>query len=190
MLFRRDLTEFNGGNLSIRANQMLILSPTYAAEYFIWNLSEEDVIVLDPEFNIVRGKEDALSRDTELHKLIYENNPAIGSIIHFHTDMMISMDHYFDHGDFNGFLAKHRINKLMLDKNKADAPKPEQYVILNEMIVKADKSRTNVILLPHHGIMSVSHDVYENFRDIDIVASRLSYLVKRDILQAQSSISG
>jgi len=177
MLFQRDLTELNGGNLSMRSGRWIIATPTYAAEYYHWDLSPGRFIIFDSKFRLVRGREDAQSRDTELHRLIYAHNPRVGSIIHLHTDIMITMPSYTGDGYLRALLEKNGIALHTYEQDIKKATREEQYRLNDEIIAKADKRRTNIIVLPRHGILAVSETIFKNYRDIDIIASGIRHLI-------------
>ena len=54
-LYRRFLTDSTGGNLSIRIDDSIIMTPRFAGARWHWQLKPHQVLVLDLERNITEG---------------------------------------------------------------------------------------------------------------------------------------
>lgn len=83
-LFERKLFDMSGGNISVRYEDRIIISPRYAGskkhwqlvpEDFIQGLIENDELLNHPRF----------SREGKAHLAIYREIPIVNSIIHAHS---------------------------------------------------------------------------------------------------------
>lgn len=76
----RRLTESTGGNMSIRLNDKIYLTPTMFIKHFF---SVEDIIVVDMEGNQLSGKHRA-SSEIKMHLSLYQARNDIRSVFHAH----------------------------------------------------------------------------------------------------------
>lgn len=84
MMLRRNLTDLAGGNISMRMEDKIIMSPTYAGTKRFWQLLPEQVLVLDHEGNKIEG-DGEISRETPTHiKLLESFLPEGQAVIHAH----------------------------------------------------------------------------------------------------------
>lgn len=83
MLFDRRLTDFSGGNISIRDGVNVYVSPRYAGAKYHWNLSPEH-IVCGPVATDELLDNPSFSREGKAHLAVYRNFPDVGAIIHSH----------------------------------------------------------------------------------------------------------
>jgi L-fuculose-phosphate aldolase len=87
MLFDRHLTDAAGGNISVRVNEWVCLTPRYSGQKKQWHLSADDVLVLDAHGNRVPGFADnggALSRESQVHLGLLNTFAAGQAVIHAH----------------------------------------------------------------------------------------------------------
>lgn len=83
MLFERRLTDFSGGNVSMRHGDRIYISPRYAGSVQHWNISPDDVIdgpiATNELFDHPR-----FSREGRAHVDIYRTFPDATGVIHAH----------------------------------------------------------------------------------------------------------
>jgi len=85
IMLERNLTDLAGGNISIRVDDKIAMSPSYAGSRKFWQLKPEDVLVLDLQGNILEG-EGKVSREAPTHlKLLNEFYPQGKAVIHAHA---------------------------------------------------------------------------------------------------------
>jgi L-fuculose-phosphate aldolase len=77
------LTDLAGGNISIRSDQTIFITPRYAGTRWRWQLNPEDIVegrLGDEDFE--HGN--AVSREAPVHFSIYRTFPSVKAIIHAH----------------------------------------------------------------------------------------------------------
>jgi L-fuculose-phosphate aldolase len=84
LLFARQLTDSGGGNISVRVEDKVCISPRYSGQKYLWALTPEDVMVVDLDGNILEGTGE-LSRESRVHLSLHRNFGEYGnSVIHCH----------------------------------------------------------------------------------------------------------
>lgn len=85
LLFDRHLTDAAGGNLTSRVGDVLCMSPSLSGTTRQWQISGEDVLVIDLEGNILAG-DGKLSRETHVHLRLHREFGEHGTgVIHAHA---------------------------------------------------------------------------------------------------------
>jgi ribulose-5-phosphate 4-epimerase/fuculose-1-phosphate aldolase len=84
LLYRRRLTELCGGNMSLRAADEVIMTPTKSAEEHGWRLEPADMIVFSLTGDVIEGDSKKASRESDLHLRLYEECPDVNSVFHLH----------------------------------------------------------------------------------------------------------
>ncbi len=84
IMFKRNLTDLAGGNISVRVDDKIAMSPSYSGARKFWRLKPEDVLVLDLQGNLLSG-EGKISREAPVHlKLLNSFYPQCQAVIHAH----------------------------------------------------------------------------------------------------------
>src|SRR5258706_8420862 len=84
-LFKRNLTDAGGGNISVRVGNLICISPRYSGSLRQWQLEPDDVLVADFERNILRGS-GKISRESNVHFKLHSEFSEYGtSVIHAHS---------------------------------------------------------------------------------------------------------
>ena len=83
-LFDRHLTDAGGGNISLRVGDVVCMSPTLAGQNKQWQLTPEDVLVVDGSGQILEG-DGGLTREISVHFGLHETFSDYGTaVIHAH----------------------------------------------------------------------------------------------------------
>ena len=83
-LFDRHLTDAGGGNISLRVGDVFCMSPTLAGQSKQWQLTPEDVLVVDGRGQILEGA-GGLTREISVHFGLHEHFRDYGTaVIHAH----------------------------------------------------------------------------------------------------------
>lgn len=85
IMLERNLTDLAGGNISLRVDDKVVMSPSYAGTRKFWQLKPEDVLVLDLQGKLLQG-EGKVSREAPTHlKLLNGYYPQGQAVIHAHA---------------------------------------------------------------------------------------------------------
>lgn len=79
-LFKRNRVSGSSANMSFIHEDKIYIT---ASGICFGNLNEEDFSVLSREGNLISGKKP--SKEFPLHKILYDNRPDVGAIIHTHS---------------------------------------------------------------------------------------------------------
>ena len=89
-LYRRCLTDSTGGNLSIRLDNTIIMTPRFSGARWHWQLKPDQVLVLDLEGNIIEG-DGEISREARAHfTLLQHFYPEATAFVHTHPRHIMS----------------------------------------------------------------------------------------------------
>lgn len=85
IFYERKLTDGAGGNISSRVENLVCISPRYAGSKRQWNLSPEDILVVDLDGNVLEGAGE-LSRESKAHFKLHRELGHLGTgVIHAHA---------------------------------------------------------------------------------------------------------
>jgi len=85
IMLDRNLTDLAGGNISVRVEDKIAMSPSYAGTRKFWQLQPEEVLVLDLKGNLLEG-DGRISRESPTHlKLLNSFYPDGQAVIHAHA---------------------------------------------------------------------------------------------------------
>ncbi len=158
------LSDFAGGNVSLRAGDLIYMTPRYTGSRRRWRLEPKDIVVVDFRTGEAFGRSRQVSREATLHLAIYREFPDVGAVIHAHP--FYSMV----------FACKGKpILPTAEYTEKLGAvpltePAPAHSPELAEAVVKA-LTRTRAkgmdhgmaVLIPFHGVVCVGRDLDEAF---------------------------
>lgn len=83
MMFERRLTDFSGGNVSMRDGDTMWISPRYAGSRQHWNLDPADIVHGPIDTEEITGHP-RFSREGYAHLSVYRNFPDAQACIHAH----------------------------------------------------------------------------------------------------------
>jgi L-fuculose-phosphate aldolase len=160
VMFERSLTDFSGGNLSIREGNTIFISPTKAGHCWHWQLDPEE-IVSGPIDTDDLTKHPAFSREGLSHLAIYRAFPGANAVIHAHPPHVLAfcalektLTPVLRACDQFGTLVYHD-------------PAPEYSQEQADSIVKTlrpQEYRINdfaaAVLMPRHGIILAGKDIW------------------------------
>lgn len=160
MLFSRKLTDLAGGNVSIRAGDEIFITPRYSGARQHWDV--------DP-LTVIQGKIDSddvinhpnFSREGRAHLSVYRKFPEANAVIHSHTFHAMPF-----------CAAEIAILPILEATQKFGVIEPIPYApahsqALADNIVAGLESKRGlitkhaaVLLLPKHGLFTVSKDIF------------------------------
>jgi ribulose-5-phosphate 4-epimerase/fuculose-1-phosphate aldolase len=160
MLFERRLTDFAGGNISLRVEDTIYISPRFSGARQHWQI-DPDTIVAGNIFTDEALNHPMFSREGKAHLGVYRDFPEAAGIIHAHPFYVLP------------FAAAERpIEPVLEATEKFGVIEPVQFAPahsqdLADHIVDALKPQREritrhaaALLLPRHGIFTVSKDIF------------------------------
>ncbi len=158
-LHTQNLVTAYGGNVSIRVDDRIIISPS---GFPLGMLKQEDLMVINLEGQVVDGKNKP-SSEKLMHLKIYQQRPEIRGIVHTHQKAASS------------FAC---LNRKIMPLN------PESKMLISDMpivpyfrygtkelaeAVEQNIQDTNVVLLEKHGLVTMGKDIYHAFHLAELV---------------------
>jgi len=84
LVFERHLTDAAGGNISVRVDDTICITPRYSGSKRHWQLQPDQVLVSDMFGNKLEGDGD-VSRESKVHYRIYQEFPDARAVLHSHA---------------------------------------------------------------------------------------------------------
>ncbi len=88
LIYGRFLSDSAGGNISLRHEGLIYVSPRYMGSLYHYRIRPEQISVLDAAHNVLDGPRE-LSREIRMHLAAYDSLPEVGSVIHAHPRWMM-----------------------------------------------------------------------------------------------------
>src|SRR5947209_14984374 len=85
-IFTRGLTAGSSGNVSVRTGEGWLMTPTNAS---LGRLDPARLSKLDRDGRLVSG--DAPTKESFLHRVMYEERPATGAVVHLHSTHSVAV---------------------------------------------------------------------------------------------------
>ncbi|GBF35796.1 L-fuculose phosphate aldolase [Methanofervidicoccus abyssi] len=155
LLYQRKYVVGSGGNVSIRVDDTVYITPTGS---ILGCLREEDVSIVDMEGNIIKGEP---SSELKMHLGIYRNRKDINSVIHTHSLYAIALS--------------------VLDK-EIELITPESKVFIKkigyvpyleagseELAKEVFKRKEDVIILKNHGVVCLGKNLRDAYIKTEVV---------------------
>jgi len=176
----RRLTESTGGNISIRINNKIYITPSNFIKHF---LTIEDIVITDMEGKQLEGKYSA-SSEIKMHLQIYKNRKDIQSIFHAHPryGLLCAINHI-------------RIYTTIL---------PEAAVLLGKIVylpytqpgteifaqafTKDVKMGCNVFLLENHGVTTCGDSIETAFARLETLETCAYLSIMQSLLKREPKI--
>jgi len=85
LMFDRQLTDAGGGNVSVRHNGVIYITPQQTGEIKRWQLEPDDLIAMNADtYEVIENDGDTMTRESLMHIGLYKAMPEIGAVIHAH----------------------------------------------------------------------------------------------------------
>jgi len=168
-LYRRFLTDSTGGNLSIRIDDTILMTPRFAGARWHWQLKPHQVLVLDLEGNILDG-DGEISREARVHfTLLQRFYPDATALVHTHPRNIMA------------FCAAEQPIPSVLECTKPlgtlelcrYAPSESQALaeaLLEFMLVHKNSLSQNgaiACMAPRHGLFVLARDIHTGYEVTD-----------------------
>ncbi len=184
LLFDRGLTELQGGNMSVRVGDEVVVTPTKASENDGWRLAPEDTVVHHLSGVVVAGDPARVSRETRLHLRLYRAFDDVGSVFHLHLPEALgaAASGRWQPGVV-ATSAEELGAALCLLEPGLPAQTEEHDSRVEALLGSVPRDRGAVSISPGHGIVSVAPDAIANIRAVDVLRERLEEARLRERLR-------
>lgn len=162
-IYDHGLTSVIGGNISVRGESGMIVTPSGAGVRWHWKLKPEDLLTIDFSDGKVIAGVNKPSKDTLMHLAIYRQVPIANAVIHAHPDYVLA---YIAAGKPMPpvtEMAEKSLGEVTVVK-WARGGTPECAAYVAEGIAKRQKELENHgigVIIPRHGIVTVGKDLVE-----------------------------
>jgi L-fuculose-phosphate aldolase len=188
LMLQRNLTDLAGGNISVRVNDKVVMSPTLAGTNKFWRLQPEEVLILDLEGKKLEG-DGEISRETPTHlKLLKHFYPAGQAVIHAHPRNIlvfcamrqpippmlegvlkfgeIKLVEYANGGSHSEVLAEHVLTGLIGQE---------------ELISK----HAALVMAPWHGVFAVGKNLHQTLDALDRIENNAYCILMGKLLSPE-----
>ncbi len=172
LIYGRYLSDSAGGNISLRQDGRIYVSPRYMGSKYHYRITPEQISVLDAnDQRVLEGPSD-LSREVRMHLAVYGAFPEVGSVIHAHPRWLMV------------YAAAGRTMKPVLEYTTKfgdvecipEAPAHSQE-LADRVVAVAMRRRQQLqrvamgILLPRHGIAVLGRDLDDAYDTLERLES-------------------
>jgi ribulose-5-phosphate 4-epimerase/fuculose-1-phosphate aldolase len=174
LLYDRRLTELQGGNMSLRVGDAVVLTPTKASEETGWRLSPEDTLVQDLSGHVLVGDPARISREIRLHLRLYNAFPELGSVFHLHLPEALAAvaAGRWAPGVVTASPDEFGAALVVLEPDLPAQTEPHDGRVV-ELLGQVSRIEGAISISPGHGIFSVARDVPTNVRAADVFRQRM-----------------
>ena len=171
LIYGRFLSDSAGGNISLRHDGRIYVSPRYMGSRYRYSIRPEQISVLDEEQRVLEGP-NVLSREVRMHLASYAHFPEVGSVIHAHPRWLMV------------YAAAGRTMKPVLEYTTKfgdvecipESPAHSQD-LADHVVAVAARRRAQLakvalgVLLPRHGIAVLGHDLDDAYDTLERLES-------------------
>ncbi|HYO43159.1 MAG TPA: class II aldolase/adducin family protein [Candidatus Limnocylindrales bacterium] len=174
LLYDRRLTELQGGNMSLRIGDEVVITPTKASENDGWRLTAEDMVVHDLEGGVLAGDPARVSRETRLHLRLYRAFDDVGSVFHLHLPEALgaAAAGRWEPGVITADTDAFGVPLCLLETGLPAQTEPHDSRV-EALLGSVPRAAGAVSISPGHGVVSVAATVASNVRAVDVLRQRL-----------------
>lgn len=174
LLYDRRLTELQGGNMSLRIGDEVVITPTKASENDGWRLGAEDMVVHDLAGGVLAGDPARVSRETALHLRLYRAFDDIGSVFHLHLPEALgaAAAGRWAPGVVTADSDAFGVPLCLLETGLPAQTEPHDSRV-EALLGCVPRAAGAVSISPGHGVVSVAATVALNVRAVDVLRQRL-----------------
>lgn len=185
LLYARRLTEFQGGNMSLRTGDAAVLTPTKASEETGWRIAPEDTLVQDLSGRVLVGDPNRISREIRLHLRLYNAFPEVGAVFHLHVPEALAAvgSGRWVPGVVTADEEQFGAAVVVLEPGLPAQTEPHDARV-TELLGSVSRSEGAISISPGHGIFCVARDVPTAVRAADVFRQRMEFERLRGRLRA------
>jgi len=171
-MFDRQLTDAGGGNISVRHNGVIYITPQQSGEVKRWQLEPDDLIAMNADtYEVIENDGNMMSRECLMHVGLYKAMPEIGAVLHAHPRYCLvyacaekQMPVYTEN------FAYFNDNRPMDCVKKLPGTSPEMAAdVISYIYNRREQLKTGAVgaLIPDHGIIIAGPTIDDCFALLD-----------------------
>jgi len=191
-MVKAGLTDYTGGNMSLRVGQKIYSTQTKASIDYRWKLHPDDVIVTDIDQNVLEGKKEKLSSEADLHHGILKRFPHINCSLHGNTHyspLIASMGVKVE----SVMLAAQDFGIKTIAVVPKEYPmfsKEEKNYIYDSFADMDSRGESLVVIMPDHGTLVAAENHNKAFVLFNAMEANSKYIYDREILSTGIMLRG
>lgn len=183
LMFSKRLTDMAGGNISVRDENCLYMSPRYAGQRYHWNLAEENLVIGDWRTDDIASHPN-FSREGWSHLYIYRNFPKVRAVVHAHAFHVMPfaaicrpMEPILE--------ATHKFGVISLCTSAPAHTRELAENVLAAMQGQEERMRIQAaaVLIPYHGIILAGEDFDKTLDALERIDENAYCLTVRRLLE-------
>jgi ribulose-5-phosphate 4-epimerase/fuculose-1-phosphate aldolase len=182
-IYARQLSDSAGGNLSVRMDGRIYLTPRYMGSTYRWDITPELISVLDLEGQVLEGPA-VLSRESRMHLALYQAMPRVGAVIHAHPRYIMA----FACAELPLEPTTEYTRKFgtigLIPETPAKSPELARRVVEALLPQEAELTdRALAVMLPYHGIAVAGRDLDDAYDTLERLAVSARVHIYRRLLE-------
>jgi ribulose-5-phosphate 4-epimerase/fuculose-1-phosphate aldolase len=174
LLFERRLTELQGGNMSLRLGDVVVMTPTKASENTGWRLRSEEMLVQGLDGQMIVGEESRISREIGIHMRLYHTFPDVGSVFHLHLpEAIAAAEGRWSPGVVAATPEPYGAAVVVLERELRAQTEPHD-ARAEELLGEVSREEGAIAIGSMHGTFGVARDLPTNIRAADVLRQRLA----------------
>ncbi|MCD6463538.1 MAG: class II aldolase/adducin family protein [Thermotogae bacterium] len=161
LIWKRRLTESVGGNMSIRVDDRILITPTFTVKYF---LREEDLVEMDLTGKILKGTRKP-SSEYRMHLKIYKTCSDVKAVLHahpLHATLLAIMGEKIP----TELLAETALFLKDIAYLPYETPGTQEFA---DMFEKPLKEGARIFILKNHGVTVAGDDIEEAYAKLEML---------------------
>jgi 3-dehydro-4-phosphotetronate decarboxylase len=189
VLFERRMTELQGGNMSVRLGDAVVMTPTKASENTGWRLRPEEMLVQGLDGEMRFGDAANISREIRIHMRLYRAFPDVGCVFHLHLPEAIAAAGLWQPGVVAGTTDPYGAAVVVLERDLRAQTEPHD-ARATDLLGQVQREDGAIAIGSMHGTFGVARDLPTNVRAADVLRQRLELQRERRRLRTLTRIGG
>jgi 3-dehydro-4-phosphotetronate decarboxylase len=190
LLFERRMTELQGGNMSVRVGDAVVMTPTKASENTGWRLQPEELLVQGLDGEMRFGDAANVSREIRIHMRLYRAFPDVGCVFHLHLpEAIAAAAGLWQPGVVAGTTDPYGAAVVVLERDLRAQTEPHD-ARATDLLGQVQREDGAIAIGSMHGTFGVARDLPTNVRAADVLRQRLELQRVRRRLRTLTRIGG
>jgi ribulose-5-phosphate 4-epimerase/fuculose-1-phosphate aldolase len=173
LLFERRMTELQGGNMSVRVGDAVVMTPTKASENTGWRLQPEELLVQGLDGEMRFGDAASISREIRIHMRLYRAFSDVGCVFHLHLpEAIAAAAGLWQPGVVAGTADPYGAAVVVLERDLRAQTEPHD-ARATELLGQVQREDGAIAIGSMHGTFGVARDLPTNVRAADVLRQRL-----------------